>query len=87
MKVDEELVAAVKTNPEDTFQLIVRVEGDLDTRQGQLEAEGFVIARRLRLISGFAGSAKGANVEKVMVEEWILSIERDEPVHTMGEAN
>src|SRR5437868_6931292 len=86
MIVDSTLVEAVKSKPEEIFQLIVRVEGDLDERQGQLEEDGFVITRRLRLIRGFAATAQGTDVDKVMDVEWIVSLELDQPVHTMNDS-
>jgi len=82
-QVDPDLEKQVESNPDETFHLIVRVDGDLDLRQGQLEADGFTIKRRLRLIRGFAAAARGCDVLMVMQETWVVAIEEDRPVTTM----
>ncbi len=82
-QVDPELEQQAEIHPEETFHVIVRVDGDLDVRQEQLEADGFTIKRRLRLIRGFAASATGQSVRQVMQETWIVAIEPDRQVHTM----
>lgn len=82
-KTDPTLAQEAKARPDDTFRVIVRVHGDLDARQGQLEELSFTITRRLRLIHGFAGTATGATVQRVLDEEWIISVEPDSEVHTM----
>lgn len=80
---DPILAQETKDNPEQTFRVIVRVQGDVDARQVQLEVGGFTITRRLRLIRGFAATATGACVQNAMGEEWIESIERDGEMRTM----
>lgn len=82
--VDSTLLQEAKVKPQDIFRVIVRVQGDLDARQGQLEAVGFIIIRRLRLVNGYSASASGAAIHRVIDEEWIISVERDVQVHTMG---
>jgi hypothetical protein len=81
--IDAELQTRIRENPDARFQIIVRVEGDMDARQAQLEAEGLEITRRLWLIRGFAGAARGKTINALLDYEWILSIEFDQPVHTM----
>ncbi len=75
--LDPLLARAAQENPHESFQVIVRVEGDLDTRQGQLEQCGFCITRRSRLIHGFGASAQGEAVLRATNEDWVISIERD----------
>lgn len=82
-KIDPTLAREAKASPDETFRVIVRVQGELDACQEQLEAAGFTIKRRLRLIRGFSAAVQGAALRTVMDQEWILSIERDAPVHTM----
>jgi hypothetical protein len=83
-RIDPTLEQAAKAAPQDELRLIVRVQGDMDTRQGQLEAAGFIIRRRMRLIHGFGGTASGAALLRALGEEWVISIERDGYVHTMN---
>jgi hypothetical protein len=87
MEFDPILKKQVTDQPDETYNVIVRVEGDLDTRQQQLEADGLQITRRLRLIRGFAATAPGTAVQKAAAEDFIVSIERDQQVHTMDESN
>ncbi|OQY94461.1 MAG: hypothetical protein B6D41_07055 [Chloroflexi bacterium UTCFX4] len=82
-RIDAALRQAAHTNPEDLFPVIVRVEGDLDARQTQLEANGLTVTRRLWLIRGFACSATGSAIEAAAACEWIISIEPDMQIRTM----
>jgi hypothetical protein len=86
-KIESGLKTGAKANPDESFRVIVRVEGDLSALQEQLEALGFNVTRRLRLIRGFGATAKGADIVKASDEEWILSIEPDGEVHTMDDKN
>ncbi len=80
---DPTLAQQAQENPQETFRVIVRVVDDMDARQAQLEADGFTITRRLRLIRGFGATATGASVLRAMDKEWIISLERDGEVRTM----
>lgn len=86
-QIDPALAELAQTHPHETFRVLVRVQGDMDIRHGQLEAEGFTINRRSRLIHGFAATANGAAIQRVLPEEWVISIEQDGTVHTMQEKN
>ena len=81
--LDSNLQAQIQANPAATYHVIVRVQGDMDARQTQLEQNGFSITRRLRLIRGFAATAQGANLNTISAQDWIVSIEPDLQVHTM----
>lgn len=83
MRVDPKLEEQICAEPQQTFNVIVRVDGDLQTRESALEAEGFNIRRRFRLISGFAASAKGADIQKVSEADWVVSVEPDQEVRIM----
>ena len=84
-QIDSSLAELAQANPDETLRVIVRVEGDMDTRQGQLEEEGFTIIRRSRLIHGFAATAIGAAIQRAAALEWVISIEQDGTVHTMND--
>jgi hypothetical protein len=83
-QIDPAFEKMVRAHPHETFRVIVRVQGDMDARQGQLEAAGFTITRRSRLIHGYSGTATGAAIERTLPEEWVISIEQDGTVHTMS---
>jgi hypothetical protein len=85
LNIDPTLARAAQENPQELFRVIVRVEGDLDARQGQLEECGFSITRRSRLIHGFGAHAQGKAVLRLTEVDWVLSIERDIEMRTMQE--
>lgn len=85
--IDPAFAELARTHPHKTFRVIVRVEGDMNLRHEQLEAEGFTITRHSRLIHGFAAAATGAAIQRVLPEEWVISIEQDGTVHTLQEKN
>lgn len=82
-QIDHAFAEQVKANPTETFRVILRVEGDMDAREEQLQEQGFTITRRSRLIHGYAASATGAAIQRAAKEEWVVSIEPDGTVHTM----
>jgi hypothetical protein len=81
--IDPALEQSAQANPDASFPIIVRVQGDMDARQAELEAIGLMITRRLWLIHGFACTAAGSAIAAVAAHEWVLSIEPDQTVHTM----
>jgi hypothetical protein len=81
--VDSALLKDAQSKPHYTFRVIVRVQGDLDARQGQLEAVGFTITRPLRLVHGYSATAPGSAIQRATGEEWILSVEGDGEMWTM----
>lgn len=82
-KLDPSLERQARANPTITLRVILRVQGDMDARQGQLEEYGFIITRRLRIIHGYAASAPGHTLLRVTDEEWIISIEPDAEMRIM----
>ncbi len=75
----------IATNPEAPFNVIVRVDGDLDARQRQLQATGFQIRRKLGLIKGFAATASGSHIRNLSAQPWVTSIDEDQQVHTLDQ--
>ncbi len=82
-KIDSVLAANIHANPGAIFPIIVRVQGDMDACQTELETAGLVISRRMWLIHGFAGSAAGTTIETLAQLDWIVSVESDQAVQTM----
>jgi hypothetical protein len=81
--IDPELVRSIQAEPEVPRRVIVRVDGDMDERQPQLESLGFAVATRSRLIRGFGATASGIVIMQAQDQEWIISIEPDTTLHTM----
>ncbi len=70
------------TNPTQPRNLIVRVSGDMEISQQQLEAAGFQIRRKLGLIKGYAVTGPGNQVRALADQPWVKSIEEDQQVRT-----
>ncbi len=73
----------IASDPNAPQNVIVRVNGDLESLQKTLEANGFHIRRKLGLIKGFAATAPGSSVKQLAGQPWVTSIEEDQQVHTM----
>ena len=82
MKVTSDVENKIRANPHVTLALIVRVRGDLDANATRMTQMGFTIRRQLRLIDALAVSGTGAQVEALVKEEWVISVEEDKPVKT-----
>lgn len=85
--VDPALEQLAQANPDASFPIIVRVEGDMDARQAELEAAGLTLTRRMWLIRGFAGTAAGNTISTLAARDWVVSIETDMQVQTMDYGN
>jgi peptidase inhibitor I9 len=82
-KLAASLASNIDDNPEAPQNVIVRVEGDVDTYEEQLTLHGFMIRRKLRLINGFAATAPGSRVQELANEPWVTSIEQDQQVQAL----
>ncbi len=72
----------ISSNPNSSFDTIVRVGGDMDDAQDNLTQAGFQIRRKLGLIKGFAVTGQGKALSKLASQGWVTSIEEDQQVHT-----
>ncbi len=73
----------IQASPKQPQNIIVRVNGDMEVSQQQLETAGFQIRRKLSLIKGFAVTGPGQSVRDLANQPWVTSIEEDQQVHTM----
>lgn len=81
--IEPSLARQTRDKPKEVYRIIVRVEGDMDTRQAQLVTLGFTIGRRLKLIRGFGATAPGTCIKRAQKQAWIISIEPDGEMRTM----
>ena len=82
-EITTNLKKKVESSPKQPQNLIVRVNGDMEVGQQQLEAAGFQVRRKLSLIKGFAVTGPGENVRQLADQPWVSSIEEDQQVRTM----
>ncbi len=82
-QIANNLKKKLESSPTQPHNVIVRVNGDMEVGQQQLEAAGFQIRRKLGLIKGFAVTGPGQNVQALAQQPWVTSIEEDQQVRTM----
>jgi hypothetical protein len=83
-KISPELEQQFINNPAETVNLIVRTTGGPSPRLAWLDAAGLKVTQQFRLTPGVAVTCTGQNALKLLTQDWVLSVELDAPVHTMG---
>lgn len=79
-KINETLKRAFEGQPDQTFQLIIRISHDSSSHLAWLESEGFMVKQQFRLSPGAALSCSGAKATKLLAQDWVISIDADGPV-------
>ncbi len=79
-KIDPQLSARLRADPDAAVGLIVRVAGDLDQRAADLARRGLAVGRRLRLIGALAVRASGRSALALAAAPWVIRIEEDREV-------
>ena len=82
--ISTDLQSQLKENPNDNFDLIVRTQGDATPHLEWVAAAGITITQTFRLSPGLAITCSGANAQKLIIQQWVISVELDKPVTTMG---
>ncbi|MCD6518972.1 MAG: hypothetical protein J7M05_03500 [Anaerolineae bacterium] len=82
-KVDAKSQQTWQENPERTFDLIVRVVGDVEKRAAELERHGMKVRRRLRLSGSLGIRCKGKKALELLKLPWVKRIEPDRPVRAL----
>jgi hypothetical protein len=83
-KINAELERALRKTPEAMFDLIVRSEEDVTPHLKWLSAEGIKVKRQFRLTPGVAVSCSGQDALRLAAASWVVSVELDAPITTMG---
>lgn len=79
-KINETLKQTFARQPEQTFQLIIRISHDSSSHLAWLKSEGFTVRQQFRLSPGVALSCSGAQAMKLLAQDWVISIDADGPV-------
>jgi hypothetical protein len=82
-KISPELEQDLRTRPDETVDLIVRTRGDATPRLEWLAAAGLHVTQQFKLVPGVAVSGSGQDALKLLTQDWVLSVETDQPVSTM----
>lgn len=82
-KIDSTLAATLRSQPHQSFDLLVRVDRADDSRQVQIEAAGATVRRRLTLVPTFAVTCTGAAALQLAEQSWVQRVEDDGPVYAL----
>ena len=82
-KISPELEQQLRAEPDTTVDLIVRTRGDATPHLDWLAAASLRVMQQFRLVPGVAISCSGQDAFKLLTQDWVLSIELDQPVSTM----
>lgn len=82
-KIDPNLANTIRSQPQQSFDLLVRVDRADDQRQAQVEAVGAAVRRRLTLVPTFAVTCTGANALRLAEQTWVQWVEDDGPVYAL----
>jgi hypothetical protein len=83
-KMPTSLRAACKDNPRDSFDLIVRVDGDLKLRGETMRGIGVNVRRQFKLTNTVSVRCTGEEALTLSRRPWVKSIEPDGPVKALG---
>ncbi len=81
-KLTDRLRQAIDNAPQQSMDLIVRVQNADDETQAHLEAAGVSVRYRLTLVPQFIITCPGQAILPLLDEDWLVGIEADGPVHT-----
>jgi len=83
-KVSAELRKTLRESPNEMFDLIVRVEGDLQERSAEINAMGVNVKRQFKLTNSLQIHCSGAQALKLAREDWWMRAESDRSVRALG---
>ncbi len=83
-KISSELQNQLEENPDNNFDLIVRVQGGITQHLGWFAAANISVTQQFRLSPGVAVTCSGAKAQEIIAQDWVISVELDKPVTTMG---
>lgn len=82
--ISSALVKKLEHDPNGRISVIVRVQGNAAAHTLQVQAMGVTIKHAYTLIPGFALQGACSVILKLSKEPWVVSVEEDKQVHTMG---
>lgn len=82
-EIPASLATRIDSDPDGELDVIVRVDGDLDTCEQSIISLGIAIRRKLPLIKGLAITAPGIVVWDLADEPWVTHIEEDQQVQAL----
>jgi len=83
-KINPALEHQLKNMPNRSVDLIVRTSGDAEPHVAWIKSVGLDVKQVYRLSPGMAVSGPGKAALKLLDQTWVLSVELDAPVQSMG---
>ncbi len=83
-KMQVGLEQQLKSTPQQSVNLIVRIHGDATPYLDWLASAGLQVKQQFKLSPGVAVSGLGANALKLLDQDWVKSIELDAPVSSIS---
>jgi hypothetical protein len=83
-KVGAELRKTWRECPDDSFDLIVRVEGGLQERSAEMSARGVAVRRQFQLTNSLQIRCSGAQALTLAREPWLVRADSDRSVKALG---
>lgn len=83
VRIDPQLVAKLNSRSVQEIDLIVRVKQADDETEQALQSLGLAVRNRLELVPTFTVTGSTPAARKLIDQSWVLSVEEDQPVHTM----
>jgi hypothetical protein len=84
VEVEAALRAAWAANPNDSFDLIIQMSGDVAAQSAVLAERGIEVKRRLRLTHALSIRCNGKQAMALLKESWIVRVQADRPVKALG---
>jgi hypothetical protein len=84
VKVGADLRKVWRECPNDSFDLIVRVEGELQERSAEMSARGVSVRRQFHLTNSLQIRCSGAQALTLAREPWLVRAENDHPIKAFG---
>lgn len=82
-KISTALEQQLNEAPDQSFDLIVRTDGDPTAHLRWLASEGIQVNRQFRLTPGLAVTCTGQDALRLLEPDWVISIETDAPVRAL----
>ena len=73
----------LQADPQQSVSVIIRTSADPKARAPQIERLGLTVTRTITLVPSIAATGPAKAVLTLASESWVVSIEPDQPVHTM----
>lgn len=83
-RIDKSLEAKLRSAPEARVRVIVRTSSTPGQHASSLETMGLQVVRVSILINAITVEGPAKVILKLSVVDWVVALEPDGPVHTMG---